>query len=450
MNYDIKSKSFSLKSTINLPFKISKYKIGDSFLFIAPDKAAFIVSNDIGCQFVDLFKKQNSIEQVLEIMNTKGYQEEKVISELHSFLVEVEKRGFYEDAPTLNVNNELTLHLDLTNKCNLSCVHCLRNAGNPRPNELSTLEWIKTIDTFASQFKTSVCVSGGEALLHPGIFDIVRSAKENGLHVTLFSNGTLFNKQVVEKLVNFVDKIQLSLDGATPEINDKIRGEGCFDKVMRAFRLLENTSIELDLAISVMPQNVEDLNENIEKMMKQIGRKVNVRISPADKEGRAKETHVFKSDDMAKNEVRKLMAHVYTKKLKNLTKAEKNIKLTTCGYAETVVVSSVGDIFPCNVYEPKVKYGNVRVDDFTQIIKKIDKDRVALNVENIKKCSGCDIRYFCYGGCRLNNLYRNHDIMEPCCTAEFKKQICSYIVQKTLWLDSLLLIDYESQRRKSV
>ena len=436
-----KKKAFDIKAGIQLPLKISKYKIDHSYLFIAPEKASFITTGEIGSQFLSYFKEGYSIERVIDKMKNNGFNMDMIISELHSFLVKLEKKGFYEDSAVKNINiSQPSLHLDLTTRCNLTCVHCLRDAGKGQPEELTTGDWLKVIDTFSSLNKTRVCFSGGEAMLHPGIFDILKRAKDRGLYVILFTNGTLIDSQrVANKLEKIVDKIQVSLDGATAEVNDKIRGKGCFEKVFRAVHFLEKTRINLDIAISVMPQNSDDLEQNLEKLAKMLGPKVNIRVSPSVKEGRATASHTFSSQEVGRGKIRKLTGLIYQKRLKAMTKEEKNVKLNNCGYGETVVVSSIGDIFPCNLYEPRVKFGNVRNDDFAKILKEIDNARKLVDVENIEKCKTCDLKIICYGGCRLNNIYRNNDIAKPACTPEYKKQLCARIVEREENFDPLAL-----------
>jgi radical SAM protein with 4Fe4S-binding SPASM domain len=425
------TKSFDLKRGIDLPSKIAQFQANDFFLFTAVDKASFISTNVYGKEFLELFKKGHSIEEVINIMKEKGIATDKIISELHSFLVKVEKKGFYEDATVKEPPIEPILHVDITNKCNLTCVHCFQDAGKPRENELSTSEWLKVIEDFSNLYKTNITISGGEPLCHPGIFEILEKSKNSGLYVTLFTNGTLINdEQIVEKFEKYVDKIQISLDGATEKENDEIRGKGSFEKIIYAFQLLQKTKIHLNMAVSLMPQNLSGFTANVERMINRIGLGVDIRISPIMKEGRAQNSHMFSDKNIAKFEVRKMLEELFRKRLKTIQKEEKNVRINNCGYAESVVVSSIGDVYPCNVYESRVKIGNIRTGNFSDMVKEIDKLRQRVSVENIAQCSVCDLKMLCFGGCRLNNVYRNNDILIPCCTEEYKKEICEFVVEK--------------------
>lgn len=436
-----KNRTFDIKSGVPVPQKISKYKVNDSYLFVAPEKASLIVTNKMGRQFLEYFKGGDTIEQVIETMKKQGITQETITSELHTFLVKLERKGFYEDSKVEVIHvTSPTLHLDLTSRCNLTCIHCLQDAGVAKPNELTTSEWLEVIDNFTSFHQSRVTISGGEAMLHPGIFDILKRAKERGLYVILFTNGTLINsKAVAEKLAQYVDKLQMSLDGATEEVNDKIRGKDCYKKVIQAAHLLEKTPIELDIAVTIMPQNVTDVEQNLEKLAKRLGPRVNLRVSTTLKEGRASEDHVFTSKDFASQKIDSIIRDMYKKRLKAMRPASKNVKVNNCGFAETLVVSSTGDLYPCNIYESRTKYGNVRHNNIEEILKQMENERNLLNVENVEMCKGCALKIICCGGCRLNNIYRNNDLFKTTCSQEFRDNLCATVVNKEENLDPMAL-----------
>jgi radical SAM protein with 4Fe4S-binding SPASM domain len=411
---------------------------------LAPDKASLITTNELGSKFVEYFSKNLSIKEVMEEMKSKGVKMSTIQSELNNFLIKVEKNGFYEDSVVKEVDIKPSLQIDITNKCNLTCVHCLRDAGKPSENELDTPEWLKVIDDFSSLFKTDVTISGGEPLVHPGFFNIIKKAKEKGLGVTLFTNGVLINEEYAKKLQGYVKRIQVSLDGATEEVNDKIRGRGSFGKVLKAVSLLYDTDIVLDMAFSLMPSNLKNFYENIEELIKTVGPKINFKLSEVVKFGRADSTHMFpdKNGRRLEPEAKKLRDHLYKRRLKAPPGSSKNIMLLNCGYGEMVTISSVGDIYPCPLYESSVKHGNIRNDDFKEILKKIDADRQKCSTKNMEECKTCDLRSRCSGGCRINNIYYNGDILKPECIQkpDYKDWMYSVIMDhernnpRSLWL----------------
>ena len=80
---------------------------------------------------------------------------------------------------------------ETTAACNLSCRYCRACATpSPDPDELSHEEARAFLDSIAP-LQPMLILSGGEPLLRPDIFQIIRHAVSLGLRVSLASNGTL-------------------------------------------------------------------------------------------------------------------------------------------------------------------------------------------------------------------------------------------------------------------
>ena len=128
------------------------------------------------------------------------------------------------------------LHIEITNKCNLSCLFCSikeirENRGEPLTNEeiISLIHQTKDLDIDYIDF-----VNYGETLLHPGWFDFVSLANMLlGIgKIGMVTNGTIMNQDIAEKFV--ASKFCLlifSVDGYTKEIYEKIRRGADRDKV---------------------------------------------------------------------------------------------------------------------------------------------------------------------------------------------------------------------------
>ena len=80
-----------------------------------------------------------------------------------------------------------TMHLYLTNRCNLSCPHCYMFSGKTERNELETQEIKKLISDFTKISNgTSITFSGGEPTIRTDFEEIVRTAYEMGLEVKIY------------------------------------------------------------------------------------------------------------------------------------------------------------------------------------------------------------------------------------------------------------------------
>jgi radical SAM protein with 4Fe4S-binding SPASM domain len=107
----------------------------------------------------------------------------------------------------------------------------------------------------------------GEPLMHPRFFDMVRYATEKGIRVSTNSNLTLLTAQRAERCVTSgLEWLHISLDGATPETDERIRVRSRFERVLRNLELLMQARARLGvvrphvrLVVVVMRQNLHEL-----------------------------------------------------------------------------------------------------------------------------------------------------------------------------------------------
>ena len=91
---------------------------------------------------------------------------------------------------------------ETTAACNLSCRYCRACATpSPDPDELSLEEARAFLDSIAP-LQPMLILSGGEPLLRPDLFQIIRHAVSLGLRVSLASNGTLITAEVADKIAD--------------------------------------------------------------------------------------------------------------------------------------------------------------------------------------------------------------------------------------------------------
>ena len=120
-----------------------------------------------------------------------------------------------------------SIQLEITTKCNLSCSICPRHTfENFNPNGVMPMATYNKILKDAKSYLKSVYLWGvGEPLMHPDFFEMVSTAKAMGLKVIFTTNAILLTKEVSEKIVELgVDEVIVSLDGASLETVERIRG----------------------------------------------------------------------------------------------------------------------------------------------------------------------------------------------------------------------------------
>jgi mycofactocin biosynthetic radical S-adenosylmethionine protein MftC len=157
----------------------------------------------------------------------------------------------------------ICLTWELTYACNLACVHCLSSSGRRDPRELSTAECRAVIDTLERMQVFYVNIGGGEPTVRPDFWELVDYATAHHVGVKFSTNGIKIDPQVARRLAasDYVD-VQISLDGATAEVNDAVRGAGSHAVAIRAMRNLADAGFRgFKLSVVVTRHNVSQLDD---------------------------------------------------------------------------------------------------------------------------------------------------------------------------------------------
>ena len=157
----------------------------------------------------------------------------------------------------------ICLTWELTYACNLACVHCLSSSGRRDPRELTTAECRSVIDTLERMQVFYVNIGGGEPTVRPDFWELVDYATAHHVGVKFSTNGIKIDPGVARRLAasDYVD-VQISLDGATAEVNDAVRGAGSYATAIRAMRNLAAAGFEgFKLSVVMTRHNVGQLDQ---------------------------------------------------------------------------------------------------------------------------------------------------------------------------------------------
>lgn len=157
----------------------------------------------------------------------------------------------------------ICLTWELTYACNLSCVHCLSSSGRRDPRELTTEECKAVIDELERMQVFYVNIGGGEPTVRSDFWELVDYATSHKVGVKFSTNGVKLDLERAKKLAknSYVD-VQISLDGATAEVNDYIRGPGSYDTAMKAMANLQAAGMEnFKMSVVCTRQNIGQLDE---------------------------------------------------------------------------------------------------------------------------------------------------------------------------------------------
>jgi AdoMet-dependent heme synthase len=151
---------------------------------------------------------------------------------------------------------------ELTQGCNLACQHCRAEAQPERaPDELSTQECFDVIDDITKDYKPVLILTGGEPLYRPDLFEIASYANQKGARVCLASNGTMIDDAIAQRLKQVgVQRVAISMDGATPEVHDAFRGiPGAWEGALRGTAAVIRAGMEVQFNITVARHNKDQI-----------------------------------------------------------------------------------------------------------------------------------------------------------------------------------------------
>jgi mycofactocin radical SAM maturase len=163
----------------------------------------------------------------------------------------------------LGLDAPICLTWELTYACNLECAHCLSSSGRRDPRELTTEQCEAVIDELQRMQVFYVNIGGGEPTIRPDFWHLLEYAVDHQVGVKFSTNGIRITPERARFLVStdYVD-VQISLDGATAEVNDHVRGPGSYDTAIAALQNLADAGFA-DAKISVVctRQNIGQLDE---------------------------------------------------------------------------------------------------------------------------------------------------------------------------------------------
>lgn len=189
------------------------------------------------------------------------------ISTIYSVLIDLHSCYF---PPIRNI--ELTI----TERCNLNCSYCFEgHHDHPQDMSVATGESaVRFLFDYSQKARSvNILFFGGEPLLN---FPLIRHLAEYSVEIaaqrgqditfSLTSNGTLLTEDMCEVLYRYRIPILLSIDGVE-QTHDRSRvdyaGRGTFRSVVRAIHLLRATQHIVGARMTVSPESVKDLFQNV-------------------------------------------------------------------------------------------------------------------------------------------------------------------------------------------
>jgi MoaA/NifB/PqqE/SkfB family radical SAM enzyme len=151
---------------------------------------------------------------------------------------------------------------NITYRCNLVCPFCLlkKKLNRPDNSEMKTLQIKRMMKDFKGIGTRFWLFGGGEPLLREDLSELISYAKDKlGFHCSISTNGVLLTERIKkEPSFKRLDLVQISLEGPK-EIQNRLRGEGTYDKIILALDILRELRIKTVIMTLVLKDNLNHL-----------------------------------------------------------------------------------------------------------------------------------------------------------------------------------------------
>ena len=332
---------------------------------------------------------------------------------------------------------------EVTQACDLACVHCRASAMPGRnPGELTREQGYRLLDEIRSFGDPLMVFTGGDPLKRSDLFDLIRHSVDLGLRTNVTPSATpLLTANAIDRFKKSgIARMAISLDGPDAETHDSFRGvAGTFDRAMFALRHARDIRLDTQLQTTVTRRNVNKLAQVAERVAEVGGRMwslfflvVTGRALAGDDLTAEEYEQVFEFlygiSKIAPFDVKTTEAMHYRRYVAQRQKAEhgpapettnaRGMVWRTAGVSDGkgfVFISHTGEIFPSGFLP--VSAGNVQHDSLVRVYRDSSLFRILRDTDMRQgKCGACEYQKICGGSrARAYALTGNYLAEDPRC-----------------------------------
>lgn len=308
----------------------------------------------------------------------------------------------------------------MTYDCNLCCPYCyLEYFMRGKPRKMMENKTILGVTRFIRNFvkennvrELIMALTGGEPLLNvKGVFSILKNNKEwtdkEGIEFKsiIFSNGTLFTKDVIKRLACHDVFIQITLAGNKETHNKKRMYEnrtGTYDDIMKTITMLEQGGIDYGIRVDVDKENIDTLGEMMDDLRKRFGGGLFIKFHPILPGSK------FKCDwtkaCLVNSELKHLTKLWYSAKARGFNVVLNPLmRFVYCEYFtnRSYIIDPFGDVYKCggDVGIKERKIGSIDING--KLVNPTYRyfEWMSIDPPNREKCRLCPLLPACGGGC---------------------------------------------------
>ena len=434
-------KKISEDTKFTLPVNIKKVIYKGKIFVISPKTANWIIlENEEQWQFFQLltsFDLGTALKQFCGAYENAQYTVMQIVAK------------HFDNLAVRPKNNGGSMQMYLTNECNMRCPHCYMFAGLKKDRELSTKEIFDIISSFRKRGGNNIVFSGGEIALRTDLYKILKYSYDLGISNEILTNGTLWSADLVQKVAPLITRVQISIDGYDEDTNSRIRGKGNFSKALNAVSLFYKTNI--DTEVSVTPYLDKDLSEDYQcyidfaRILNQKYHRPNFLVKFTFDILNGRTIHV---SEKQKNDYQAIVTHIYNELYgdfidKPFLEFHKRGGIeNNCDYGN-IAISADGNVCLCPIIPEMKPVGNIRINNFDELLDIAQKARVLSDINNLSPCKDCELKYICGGECRIKHFsgFKENDLAEIATS----KRVCSQ-EHKNMFYDLMLKLNEDMYR----
>ena len=359
-----------------------------------------------------------------------------VVTEMQIRIVQIGEEMNFDQSPMLVI-------WEVTQACDLACVHCRASAQSERnSDELTTEQGFRLLDEIRRFGEPLMVFTGGDPLKRPDLFELIRHSVEIGLRTNVTPSATpLLTPEAIDGFkAAGISRMAISVDGHDAASHDDFRGiPGTFDRAMLALRHARDIGLDTQFQTTVTRRNMAHLPE-IAEIVREVRSKM-WSLFFLIVTGRALE-----NDDLLAEEYEKVFEFMYDlsktapfgiktteamhyrRYVAQRIHAEhgptenesaKGVAFRTAGVSDGkgfVFVSHKGEIYPSGFLP--VSGGNVLNSSLTDVYRNSDLFRTLRDTSQREgKCGICEYQKIC-GGSRSRAYALTGDFLaeDPRCT----------------------------------
>lgn len=240
-----------------------------------PEGPHWLATDDRGAAILSMVRDALPVTGIIQRYAAQtGLDTAKAWLHVHSFLRSVLRAQFISPEPLrrpaytgraahLKPERLRELWIHTNNSCNLTCTHCLVHSSPTADRGLPTEKLKNIIDQAADCGTERFYFTGGESFARPDIFELIDYiTRQKNAELIILTNATLFEGErlrQIDAVSRELLRLQISIDGARPETNDRFRGPNTFEQIRQGTLNVTRLGFPVSLTTVVTRENLEEI-----------------------------------------------------------------------------------------------------------------------------------------------------------------------------------------------